>query len=71
VQRRRYRRIRLGRDVVLCVVGVGLLGQQALLAAHTEPALVAAAVALILSPAASRVDAATEKREVDRHDVDS
>lgn len=65
------RRVRLTRDATLFLAGLGLLGQQALLARPMHPELVAAAVALLLAPAATRTDDARrdgQQREGERDD---
>lgn len=65
---RKVRRVRLTRDLVLFMAGLGILLHQAFLADPVQPELVTAAVALLLAPAVTRVDDSTRDRdrEVDR-----
>lgn len=63
---RRLSRVRIKRDLVLLVAGLGLLGHQALVVAQAQAALVAAALALIGYPFAARAD----DRLKDRQDAD-
>lgn len=64
-RKRRIRRVRLTRDLILGLLGAGILLHQAFLADPVQAELVTAAVALLLSPAVTRVDdAARDKREV-------
>ena len=59
---RRVWRVRLTRDLSTFGLGLAILGQQAFVALGAQPALVAAAVALLLAPAAARVDDAVKDR---------
>ena len=65
-------RVRLTRDLATFGFGLAVLGHQTFVALAAQPELVAAAVALLLAPAAYRVDDAVKDRDRrDREEVDS
>lgn len=69
--RRRVWRVRLTRDLATFGLGLAILGHQAFWAAAVHPELVAGAVALLLAPAAARVDdAVKDRRRSDREETE-
>lgn len=70
MERKRIRRVRFTRDLAYLTIGSAVFLWQAFIADPLRVELITAAVALMLAPAANRVDDAARDKARDRREVD-